>query len=100
MDRFVIRFENGNRIASIPCDNELDQSNKLAQANDWAKGNGQRKVVVSSDGSANIKLVGSDIVKMTAQEIEAAKPIVKTAKEKLLETLGLTQGNLDKLKAL
>ena len=46
---YVIRFENKRRIVTIPCESNEDKQNKLNQANDWAKGNPLRKVVISND---------------------------------------------------
>ena len=84
----VIRFEDGRRVCTIPCDNALDKQNKVNQANEWAKGNPLRQVIVSTDNRNYIKLVDGKIVEMTAEEIEATKPIPpKTEKEKLIELL-------------
>ena len=71
---YVIRFEKGKRIVSIPCENPKDEENKVVQAEAWAGDNPDKKVIVSDDGRAHIKLVGGKIKTMTQAEIDADKP--------------------------
>ena len=86
---YIVRFENGNRVSTIACDNAKDRDNKLVQAEVWVK-NGVGRVVKVTDKNENYeKLVNDKIVKMSQQEIDdqinANKP--KTAKEQFLEML-------------
>lgn len=74
MKEYIIRFEKGRRIATIPCDNAQDKKNKEAQANLWAKNKPDRKIMVSTDNRNHIKLVGGKIEKLTQAEIDALKP--------------------------
>lgn len=85
---YVIRFEAGKRIVTIPCESEQDKRNKLEQANEWAKGNPTRTVKVADDNRNYIKLVGDTIVPLTEEEIDALQPLKeKTEKERFLELL-------------
>lgn len=84
---YVIRFEGGNRIASIACDNIEDMNNKVKQSQIWADSDENRRVVVSSDNRADIKLVNGKIQPLSQEEIDAKKPKIKTAKDDMLELL-------------
>ena len=86
--QYIIRFEDGKRIVTILAESPQDKDNKVEQAEQWAKGNAKRKVVVSDDGRNYIKLVNGKIKKMTQKEIDDAQPKPsKTEKECLLDLL-------------
>jgi len=84
---YVIRFDNGKRMASIACDNDRDRKNKYDQAMIWAQGSSKRKVIEAADGRNYIKLVGNNIVELTQKEIDELTSNAKTSKKELLGLL-------------
>ena len=89
MKKYIVRFENGERISTILLDNAKDRDNKAAQAEKWRVGNPSRVYIESDDNRSNVKYENDKIRAMTTPEIEAkekaSKP--KTSKDLLLEML-------------
>ena len=85
--QYVVRFENGNRVATIACDNDTDLVNKMQQANDWAKAKNGREALVLDDNRADIKLDDGKIKQLTKAEIAKKENKPVTLKEQFLKML-------------
>ncbi len=82
---FIVRFENGKRIATIPIENKEDRKNKEFQAKLWKGNNPNRVYMITEKNEPYIKLVNGSIKKMTKTEIQKSKP--KTSKEVFIQML-------------